>query len=195
MGAEVIAPADIYDVAPNSLTPGATIEANDWGRITDNRVFQSGVFNVALNNGSEWNTVNSSVIDTLTVNNDSQVNVTDPSLVSDAIGPTNGSSLSIGEDGLVATDHLTVDNYSIVNLTESTGQNNYSNLYVNIVTATNGGVLDTSVDQFDTEVFRTDELGLTSGNIADHNGNVVSGASDINSSDYVLNVDLVNNRT
>ena len=35
----------------------------------DNKVFQSGVFNVALNNGSEWNTVNSSVIDTLAVNN------------------------------------------------------------------------------------------------------------------------------
>ncbi|MWN88911.1 hypothetical protein GQN24_28725, partial [Escherichia coli] len=72
MSAEVIAPADMYDVAPNSLTPGATIEANDWGRIIDNKVFQSGVFNVALNNGSEWNTVNSSVIDTLAVNNGSQ---------------------------------------------------------------------------------------------------------------------------
>ena len=39
------------DVAPNSLTPGATIEANAIGvRIIDNKVFQSGVFNVALNN-------------------------------------------------------------------------------------------------------------------------------------------------
>eukprot|EP01083_Nonionella_stella_P240261 840081_1 len=34
---------------------GSTIEANDWGRIIDNKVFQSGVFNVALNNSSEWN--------------------------------------------------------------------------------------------------------------------------------------------
>ena len=144
MSAEVIAPADMYDVAPNSLTPGATIEANDWGRIIDNKVFQSGVFNVALNNGSEWNTVNSSVIDTLAVNNGSQVNVTDSSLVSDTIGLTNGSSLNIGEDGLVATDHLTVDSYSTVNLTESTGWNNYSNLYANIITVTNGGVLAVS---------------------------------------------------
>ncbi|KHI35848.1 hypothetical protein PU31_24745, partial [Escherichia coli] len=92
-----------------------------FGGIT--KVFQSGVFNVALNNGSEWNTVNSSVIDTLAVNNGSQVNVTDSSLVSDTIGLTNGSSLNIGEDGLVATDHLTVDSYSTVNLTESTGWN------------------------------------------------------------------------
>lgn len=195
MSAEVIAPADMYDVAPNSLTPGATIEANDWGRIIDNKVFQSGVFNVALNNGSEWNTVNSSVIDTLAVNNGSQVNVTDSSLVSDTIGLTNGSSLNIGEDGLVATDHLTVDSYSTVNLTESTGWNNYSNLYANTITVTNGGVLDVNVDQFDTEAFRTDKLELTSGNIADHNGNVVSGVFDINSSDYVLNADLVNDRT
>ncbi|EFE8090442.1 autotransporter outer membrane beta-barrel domain-containing protein, partial [Escherichia coli] len=117
MSAEVIAPADMYDVAPNSLTPGATIEANDWGRIIDNKVFQSGVFNVALNNSSEWNTVNSSVIDTLAVNNGSQVNVTDSSLVSDTIGLTNGSSLNIGANGVVATDHLTVDSYSTVNLT------------------------------------------------------------------------------
>ena len=52
-----------------------------------------------------------------------------------------------------------------------------------------------NVDQFDTEAFRTDKLELTSGNIADHNGNVVSGVFDINSSDYVLNADLVNDRT
>lgn len=96
---------------------------------------------------------------------------------------------------MVATDHLTVDSYSTVNLTESTGWNNYSNLYANIITVTNGGVLDVNVDQFDTEAFRTDKLELTSGNIADHNGNVVSGVFDINSSDYVLNADLVNDRT
>ncbi|EFP4106769.1 autotransporter outer membrane beta-barrel domain-containing protein, partial [Shigella boydii] len=161
MSAEVIAPADMYDVAPNSLTPGATIEANDWGRIIDNKVFQSGVFNVALNNSSEWNTVNSSVIDTLAVNNGSQVNVTDSSLVSDTIGLINGSSLNIGANGVVATDHLTVDSYSTVNLTESTGWNNYSNLYTNTITVTNGGVLDVNVDQFDTEAFRTDKLELT----------------------------------
>ncbi|MBJ3081304.1 autotransporter outer membrane beta-barrel domain-containing protein, partial [Salmonella enterica subsp. enterica serovar Derby] len=106
--ADAIAPANMYDVAYNSLTPGATIEANDWDRVIDNKVFQSGVFNVALNNGSEWDTVNSSIIDTLAVNNGSQVNVTDSTLVSDTIGLTNGSSMNIGEDGQVATDHLTI---------------------------------------------------------------------------------------
>lgn len=51
--ADAIAPANMYDVAYNSLTPGAVIEDNDWDRVIDNKVFQSGVFNVALNNGSE----------------------------------------------------------------------------------------------------------------------------------------------
>lgn len=34
----------------------ATYENNDWKRVVDDKVFQSGVFNVALNNGSEWDT-------------------------------------------------------------------------------------------------------------------------------------------
>ncbi|ELH7428714.1 autotransporter outer membrane beta-barrel domain-containing protein, partial [Escherichia coli] len=186
---------DWYDVTGNSLYPGVVAEDNAWGRTIDNQVFQSGVFNVTLNNGSEWNTVNASNIDTLAINNGSEVNVTNSSLLSDTIGLTNGSSLNIGEDGEVATDHLTVDSYSTVNLTESTGWNNYSNLYANTITVTNGGVLDVNVDQFDTEAFRTDKLELTSGNIADHNGNVVSGVFNIHSSDYVLNADLVNDHT
>ncbi|BEB26779.1 outer membrane autotransporter barrel domain protein [Escherichia coli P0305260.11] len=186
---------DWYDVTGNSLYPGVVAEDNAWGRTIDNQVFQSDVFNVTLNNGSEWNTVNASNIDTLAINNGSEVNVTNSSLLSDTIGLTNGSSLNIGEDGEVATDHLTVDSYSTVNLTESTGWNNYSNLYANTITVTNGGVLDVNVDQFDTEAFRTDKLELTSGNIADHNGNVVSGVFNIHSSDYVLNADLVNDRT
>ncbi|PWP05753.1 autotransporter outer membrane beta-barrel domain-containing protein, partial [Escherichia coli] len=186
---------DWYDVTGNSLYPGVVAEDNAWGRTIDNQVFQSGVFNVTLNNGSEWNTVNASNIDTLAINNGSEVNVTNSSLLSDTIGLTNGSSMNIGEDGEVATDHLTVDSYSTVNLTESTGWNNYSNLYANTITVTNGGVLDVNVDQFDTEAFRTDKLELTSGNIADHNSNVVSGVFNIHSSDYVLNADLVNDRT
>ncbi|EAO9321383.1 TPA: autotransporter outer membrane beta-barrel domain-containing protein [Salmonella enterica subsp. enterica serovar Horsham] len=47
----------MYDVETNSLTPGATLEDNAWNRIVGNEVFQSGVFNVTLNNGSEWDTV------------------------------------------------------------------------------------------------------------------------------------------
>ncbi|MCV5580280.1 hypothetical protein OFO05_33285, partial [Escherichia coli] len=82
----------------------------------DDQVFQSGVFNVTLNNGSEWNTVNASNIDTLAVNNGSQVNVSESSLISDSIALTNGSSLNIGDEGYVGTDHLTVDSYSTVAL-------------------------------------------------------------------------------
>ncbi|EBQ3156532.1 autotransporter outer membrane beta-barrel domain-containing protein [Salmonella enterica] len=193
--ADDITPAAMYDVATNSLDPDGTAESNGWNRIVDNKVFQSGVFNVTLNNGSEWDTTGNSLIDTLTVNNGSQVNVSNSDLMSDAIDLTNGSSLNIGEGGYVDTDHLTIDSYSTVGLTESTGWSTYSNLYANTITVTNGGVLDVNVGQFDTEVFSTDKLELTSGNTADHNGNVVSGVFNIHSSDYVLNADLVNDRT
>ncbi|HDW1371597.1 TPA: outer membrane autotransporter barrel domain-containing protein, partial [Escherichia coli] len=169
----------MYDVATNSLTPNATYENNDWKRVVDDKVFQSGVFNVALNNGSEWDTTGRSIVDTLTVNNASQVNVSESKLTSDTIDLTNGSSLNIGEDGYVDTDHLTINSYSTVALTESTGWGADYNLYANTITVTNGGVLDVNVDQFDTEAFRTDKLELTSGNIADNNGNVVSGVFDI----------------
>ncbi|EDV2569493.1 autotransporter outer membrane beta-barrel domain-containing protein [Salmonella enterica subsp. enterica] len=193
--ADDITPAAMYDVATNSLDPDGTAESNGWNRIVDNKVFQSGVFNVTLNNGSEWDTTGDSLIDTLTVNNGSQVNVSNSDLTSDTIDLTNGSSLNIGEGGYVDTDHLTIDSYSTVGLTESTGWSTYSNLYANTITVTNGGVLDVNVGQFDTEVFSTDKLELTSGNTADHNGNVVSGVFNIHSSDYVLNADLVNDRT
>ena len=193
--AETIYPANMFDVATNSLTPGGTAEANGWGRVVDNKVFQSGVFNVALNNGSEWDTVGDSLVDTLTVNHGSQVNVSDSMLTSDTIDLTNSSSLNIGEGGQVDTDHLTINSYSTVNLTESTGWATGSNLYANTITVTNGGVLDVNVDQFDTEVFNTDKLELTSGNYADNSNHVVSGVFNIHSSDYVLNADLVNDRT
>ncbi len=94
--AQTIYPANMFDVATNSLTPGGVAEANGWGRVVDNKVFQSGVFNVTLNNGSEWDTTGDSLIDTLTVNNGSQVNVSDSDLTSDTINLTNGSSLNLG---------------------------------------------------------------------------------------------------
>ena len=187
--------ATMYDVATNSLTPGATIEDNAWGRVIDNEVFQSGVFNVTLNNGSEWDNVGDSVVDTLTVSNGSQVNVSNSDLTSDTIGLNNGSSLNIGEDGYVSTDHLTINTYSTVNLDASTGWSTDAALYANTITVTNGGLLDVNVDQYDANPFQTDTLEMTSGNIADNNGNVVSGVFDIHSSDYVLNADLVNDRT
>ncbi|ECH9486186.1 transporter, partial [Salmonella enterica subsp. enterica] len=113
---------------------------NDWKRVVDDKVFQSGVFNVALNNGSEWDTTGRSIVDTLTVNNGSQVNVSESKLTSDTIDLTNGSSLNIGEDGYVDTDHLTINSYSTVALTESTGWGADYNLYANTITVTNGGV-------------------------------------------------------
>ncbi|HFL5519115.1 TPA: autotransporter outer membrane beta-barrel domain-containing protein [Salmonella bongori] len=195
INAEVIAPANMFDVAANSLTPGATTEANAWGRVVGNQVFQSGVFNVVLNNGSEWDTVGDSLVDTLTVNNGSQVNVSDSDVTADTVDLNNGSSMNIGEGGYVDTDHLTINTYSTVNLDTSTGWGTYSNLYANTITVTNGGVLDVNVDQFDTEAFNTDTLELTSGNVADNSGHVVSGVFNIHSSDYVLNADLVNDRT
>ncbi|WP_414162925.1 autotransporter outer membrane beta-barrel domain-containing protein [Superficieibacter sp. BNK-5] len=194
-----IASADWYDVTGNSQYPGVVVEANDWGRAIDDQVFQSGVFNVTLNNGSEWDTVNQSNIDTLAVNNGSQVNVAESSLISDTISLTNGSSMNIGDEGQVATDHLTIDSYSTVALSsEDNSIVAYSyapSLYANTITVTNGGVLDVNVDQFDDNPFQTDTLELTSGNIADNYNHVVSGVFDIHSSDYVLNADLVNDRT
>lgn len=193
--ADDIAPGTMYDVAANSLTPGANVEANDWGRVVSNQVFQSGVFNVTLNNGSEWDTVNNSVIDTLAVNNGSQVNVTDSGLTSDTIVLTNGSSMNIGEDGQVNTDHLTINTFSTVALNDDVTHYGDYSLYANTITVTNGGVLDVNVDQYDNGVFNTDTLELTSGNVADNHGDVISGVFNIHSSDYVLNADLVNDRT
>ncbi|NHW87518.1 hypothetical protein, partial [Escherichia coli] len=90
-------------------------------------------------------------------------------------------------NGEVNTDHLIIDTFSTVNFGEDTASAwTSAPLYANTITVTNGGVLDVNVDQFDTEAFRTDKLELTSGNIADHNGNVVSGVFNIHSSDYVL---------
>lgn len=190
-----VASTDWYDVTGNSLFPGVVVEANNWGRAIDDRVFQSGVFNVALNNGSEWDTVNASNIDTLAVNNGSQVNVSNSSLLSDTIALTNGSSVNIGEQGLVATDRLTIDTYSTVDLDASVGWSTSAALYANTITVTNGGLLDVNVEQFDASPFQTDTLQVTSGNYADNNRHVVSGVFDIHSSDYVLNADLVNDRT
>jgi outer membrane autotransporter protein len=196
---EAIASSNWYDVTGNSIYPGSVIEANAWNRVIDNKVFQSGVFNVALKNGSTWNTVNASNIDTLTVDNGSKVNVAQSSLLSDTIALTNGSSLNIGDEGYVATDHLTVNSYSTVNLSSNdTTSDNYGytpSLYANTITVTNGGLLNVNVDEFDINPFKTDTLELTSGNIADNKGHVVSGVFNINSSNYVLDADLANDRT
>ncbi|EBP6733541.1 autotransporter outer membrane beta-barrel domain-containing protein, partial [Salmonella enterica subsp. enterica] len=112
---EYIAPADMYDLedGTNSLEPSSTVDK--WGNVVDDKTFQSGIFTVALDNGSEWDTVNTSNVDTLTVNNGSQVNVADSSsLIADTITLTNGSTMNLSSYGEVDTDHLTVDSYSKV---------------------------------------------------------------------------------
>lgn len=66
-------------------------------------------------------------------------------------------------------------------------------LYANTITVTNDGLLDINVDQFDANPFQADTLNLTS--TTDTNGNIHAGVFDIHSSDYVMDTDLVNDRT
>lgn len=196
------ATATLIDITANSLWPSSTYGINNGGTAYDedghvvgNEVYQSGLFNVTLNGGSEWDTTKTSLIDTLSINSGSQVNVADSRLVSDSISLTGGSALNIGEDGHVATDTLTIDN-STVSLADdgSAGWNELdAALYANTITVTNGGLLDVNVDQYDASPFSTDVLNLTS--TTDTGGNIHAGVFDIHSSDYVLNADLTNDRT
>ncbi|EIX3164884.1 autotransporter outer membrane beta-barrel domain-containing protein, partial [Salmonella enterica] len=177
---EYIAPADMYDLedGTNSLEPSSTVDK--WGNVVDDKTFQSGIFTVALDNGSEWDTVNGSNIDTLTVNNGSQVNVADGSyLLADTITLTNGSTMNLSSYGEVDTDHLTVDSYSKVDLTNETAY-----LYANTITVSNGGEFSIGAGEFDADSFGTDTLELTN-----------AGVFNINNSDYVLDADLVNGHT
>ncbi|NYR08062.1 autotransporter outer membrane beta-barrel domain-containing protein, partial [Escherichia coli] len=145
---ETVNPANFYDIAANSLEPSSS-SADAWGRVNSADTFQSGIFDVKLVNGSEWDTTKSSLIDTLTVDGASQVNVADSSLTSDSIVLTNGSSMNIGKQGDVDTDHLTIDSYSTVNLDTTAVNYGDTALYANTITVNNGGVLDVNVDQYD----------------------------------------------
>ncbi|EQB7359391.1 autotransporter outer membrane beta-barrel domain-containing protein, partial [Escherichia albertii] len=168
---------------------------DEYDHVVGNEVYQSGLFNVTLNGGFEWDTTKSSLIDTLSINSGSQVNVADSRLISDTISLTGGSYLNIGEDGHVATDSLTINN-STVKLSDdvSAGWNaDDAALYANTITVTNDGLLDVNVDQFDANPFQADTLNLTS--TTDTNGNIHAGVFDIHSSDYVMDTDLVNDRT
>jgi outer membrane autotransporter protein len=173
-----IAPADMYDVSVNGLEPDSTYDK--WGNVVDNKSFQSGLFNVKLNNGSHWNTVNDSNIDTLTVNNGSHVDVANGStLLADSITLTNSSAMNLSSGGQVATDHLTVDGYSTVDLNNET-----TYLYANTITVSNGGEFNIGAGAYEASVFGTNTLELNKG-----------GVFNINSSDYVLDADLVNTHT
>ncbi|MDY5372719.1 MAG: autotransporter outer membrane beta-barrel domain-containing protein, partial [Escherichia coli] len=196
------ATATLLDIAANSLWPSSTVgvdnintQYDENGHIVGNEVYQSGLFNVTLNGGSEWDTTKSSLIDTLSINSGSRVNVADSRLISDTISLTGGSNLNIGEDGHVATNTLTIDN-STVKMSDDVSAGwglEDAALYANTITVTNDGLLDVNVDQFDANPFQADTLNLTS--TTDTNGNIHAGVFDIHSSDYVMDTDLVNDRT
>ncbi|EOC1309121.1 autotransporter outer membrane beta-barrel domain-containing protein [Cronobacter dublinensis] len=176
----VEATAELYDYQPNSLWPGSTygIENSDTafneaGHVTGNEVYQSGIFNVTLQNGSEWDTRKVSNIDALAVDNYSQVNVESSSLLADSITLTNASTLNIGDDGAVATDSLTLDSGSQATLTEETAA-----LYANTLTIDNGAQLNLGLGQVD-----ADHVVLTDG-----------GVLNVASRDYVLDASLGNAR-
>ncbi len=160
---------DWHALSPNSIWPDSTFDSN--GHVAGEEVYQSGLFNVALDNGSEWDTRKISNIDALTVNNQSQVNVENSGLLADSITLTNASSLNIGDNGAVATDSLYLDSYSRAALTEETAE-----LYANTITVDNGAELALGLGQVDTH-----NMVLTDG-----------GVLNVASRDYVLNSDLNN---
>lgn len=194
------ATATLIDITANSLWPSSTYGIDNGGTAYDedghvvgNEVYQSGLFNVTLNGGSEWDTTKASLIDTLSINSGSVVNVADSSLVSDTIALTGGAALNISEDGHVATDTLTVDNSTVTIADDvaagwSVGD---AALYANTIKVTNDGVLD--VGNSADYALQTDTLNLTS--TTDTNGNVHAGVFDIHSNHYVLDADLTNDRT
>ncbi|HAU5638618.1 autotransporter adhesin EhaB [Citrobacter amalonaticus] len=194
------ATATLIDIAANSLWPSSTYGIDDNntaydedGHVVGNEVYQSGLFNVTLNNGSEWDTTKASLIDTLSINSGSVVNVGDSYLVSDSIGLTSGAALNINEDGHVATDTLTIDN-SLVTIADDVSAGwsvDDAALYANTINVTNDGVLD--VGNSADYALQTDTLNLTSTTDAD--GNVHAGVFDIHSNNYVLDADLTNDRT
>ncbi|EQC1553816.1 autotransporter adhesin EhaB [Citrobacter amalonaticus] len=194
------ATATLIDIASNSLWPTSTygIDNGDTaydenGHVAGKEVYQSGLFNVTLKNGSQWDTTKTSLIDTLSINSGSVVNVGDSSLVSDTIGLTGGAALNINEDGHVATDTLTVDN-STVTIADDVASGwsvGDAALYANTIKVTNDGVLD--VGNSADYALQTDTLNLTS--TTDAGGNVHAGVFDLHSNNYVLNADLVNDRT
>ncbi|EIQ6795130.1 autotransporter adhesin EhaB [Escherichia fergusonii] len=194
------ATATLIDIAANSLWPSSTVGVenddtsySEYNHITGNQVYQSGLFNVTLNTGSQWDTTKSSLIDTLSINSGSTVNVADSTLVSDSISLTGRSALNIKEDGHVATDSLTIDNSTVTISDEvSTGWAvGDAALYANNIKVTNDGILD--VGNTAANALQVDTLNLTS--TTDTSGNIHAGVFNIESNRFVLDADLVNDRT
>lgn len=194
------ATATLIDIAANSLWPDSTYgidsdttSYDENGHVVGNAVYQSGLFNVTLNGASQWDTTKTSLIDTLSINSGSVVNVGDSELVADSISLTGASALNINEDGHVATDTLSIDN-STVTIADDVAAGwsvGSAALYANTINVTNNGVLD--VGNSTGDALQVDTLNLTS--YTDAYNNVNAGVFDINSTNYVLNADLTNDRT
>ncbi|HAW0584188.1 TPA: autotransporter adhesin EhaB [Escherichia coli] len=194
------ATATLIDIEDNSLWPLSTvgvenddISYSEFDHITGNQVYQSGLFNVTLNTGSQWDTTKTSLIDTLSINSGSTVNVADSTLISDSISLTGLSALNINEDGHVATDSLTVDN-STVTISDEVSAGwavGDAALYANNIKVTNDGILD--VGNTAANALQVDTLNLTS--TTDTSGNIHAGVFNIESNRFVLDADLTNDRT
>ncbi|WP_129944396.1 autotransporter adhesin EhaB [Escherichia coli] len=194
------ATATLIDIEDNSLWPLSTVGVenddtsySEFDHITGNQVYQSGLFNVTLNTGSQWDTTKTSLIDTLSINSGSTVNVADSTLISDSISLTGLSALNINEDGHVATDSLTVDN-STVTISDEVSAGwavGDAALYANNIKVTNDGTLD--VGNTAANALQVDTLNLTS--TTDTSGNIHAGVFNIESNRFVLDADLTNDRT
>ncbi|EEW1057882.1 autotransporter outer membrane beta-barrel domain-containing protein [Escherichia coli] len=138
-------------------------------------------------------TTKTSLIDTLSINSGSTVNVADSTLISDSISLTGLSALNINEDGHVATDSLTVDN-STVTISDEVSAGwavGDAALYANNIKVTNDGILD--VGNTAANALQVDTLNLTS--TTDTSGNIHAGVFNIESNRFVLDADLTNDRT
>ncbi|EFH4331985.1 autotransporter adhesin EhaB [Escherichia coli] len=194
------ATATLIDIEDNSLWPLSTVGVenddtsySEFDHITGNQVYQSGLFNVTLNTGSQWDTTKTSLIDTLSINSGSTVNVADSTLISDSISLTGLSALNINEDGHVATDSLTVDN-STVTISDEVSAGwavGDAALYATNIKVTNDGILD--VGNTAANALQVDTLNLTS--TTDTSGNIHAGVFNIESNRFVLDADLTNDRT
>ncbi|HHG0326383.1 TPA: autotransporter adhesin EhaB [Escherichia coli] len=194
------ATATLIDIEDNSLWPLSTVGVenddtsySEFDHITGNQVYQSGLFNVTLNTGSQWDTTKTSLIDTLSINSGSTVNVADSTLISDSISLTGLSALNINEDGHVATDSLAVDN-STVTISDEVSAGwavGDAALYANNIKVTNDGILD--VGNTAANALQVDTLNLTS--TTDTSGNIHAGVFNIESNRFVLDADLTNDRT
>ena len=159
----------LIDIAANSLWPSSTYgidsdtsSYDENGHVVGNTVYQSGLFNVTLNGASQWDTTKTSLIDTLSINSGSVVNVGDSALVSDSITLTGASALNINEDGRVATNTLSIDNSTVTIADDVSAGWNVLNaaLYANTINVTNNGVLD--VGNSTGNALQVDTLNLTS---------------------------------